>query len=694
MFINQATSLLKDKWKFIMQHLNDQVLLDSLHSIVPFPTMLGFNTLVDAIQEIAANHYRKMGVPVETILGCDTIVDAVNVLFHNNEVFMDIFVNHVWVFFHTDLKVANQMVRMTENLSNLPPEMVRTYAKIVARTAVTFTENPSPVAQALVLESQPSDTLPDDEPVSIVRVLPDPPPRNDATDLILADVKENLESCVANAITKAAESFDAGNRSTVIAIVGAPLDAQVLATEVTGDANGQAMEALADAFAALEVVEAVKAAADAGESVQPDTSFSEFEPGDSEAASLFLEIASESDNQFHTNGVGGPLSVISERTKDGADQSGDSSPHSSDGGRRAPSTTSAQFLLQGVEDGASGAQPPFSSVDLSRSVDAPKSPLSNLSSGPSGTSLTHELSMLLAASMPSSSQSSFTHDAVTSADGSTPAQSSGKPLAPAPPPPLKTNVIRQKMNGGGAHLSGIPIGNPPGNAQSIVGGSGNPPANLPSFPLEGDVGGHPVQVLARSVDPSSDSGGADHLETPSIWSSCIPGGKTSSASQPGNSSISWRNIFFRRIKLNRVNPNPGQTNDTCSQVTHSSGKILSGSATTTTTSLPSSISPLGGNIGGNPEAQIQADRLVNVPSPAPSLSPELGSAAATALSLPCCPSGHDIGGIERTWVRSEIDYLVLTMKYASAPWTNNPPLLSTHPCLLRVPNLARLARVA
>ena len=105
-------------------------------------------------------------------------------------------------------------------------------------------------------------------------------------------------------------------------IVDAPLYAEVLATQVTRDANEQALEATADAIAALEVAEAVTAAANAGKSVQRVTSFSDFVPGDFEATGLFLEIAGESDNQFHANRAGGPLSVISERTEHGADQSG------------------------------------------------------------------------------------------------------------------------------------------------------------------------------------------------------------------------------------------------------------------------------------------------------------------------------------------------------------------------------------
>ena len=707
MFINQARTLLRDKWKFIIQHLKDQVLLDSLYSMVPFPTMLGFNTLVKALQDIAEKHYRKMGVPLNKILGCDTIVDAVTVDFHNNDVFMGIFDNHVWVFFRTDLKVANQMARMTEILSSLPAETVSSYAAIVARTAVTFSEIPSLVAQALVPDSQPSDPLLVSEPVSIVRVLPDPPPRDDATDLILAGVKSVLDTCVANAVALATKSFAVGNCSNVMAIAGSPLDAQVLATEVTSVANAQALEATADAIAALEVAEAVKAAANSGESVQRDMlSSTEFAPGDPEAVSLFLEIANESDRQTHENGAGGPLSVIPEE-KDGADQSGNSSPHSPDGERRAPFITFAQSPLQGVEAGAPGAHP-LSSVDLSRSVDVPKSPLSNLgsnfSSDLSGTSQTHELADLLAnlpilslsSSNPAHAKLTISYLELTNKGVSTPPNLLAMLDQPTPLPTQSSSSRGHDIGVGDAHSSDIQSK----NALSNVGVSGNPRANLPSFPPKGDVEGPPpVQVLAQS----GNSDDADHPETPSRFnrgSSCIPGRKTGSASQRQEAPQSrggWWRKFFRWGKSNRVNPSQGETGDTSPQVTHSSDKISSEFAATTTTLLPSSISPLGGNIGGNPGAHSPGDPPEIVPSPAPSSSYELGSAATTALSPQSCPSGHDIGGIEPDGMRSqfaEIDYLVLTMKYASAPWTDNPPLLWTHPCLQGVPNLARLARVA
>jgi hypothetical protein len=474
------------------------------------------------------------------------------------------------------------------------------------------------VHKSVVPELMQADQ-PEDENLEIVEVPIEPEPGDDATDLILADVKEDLESCVADAVALAAKSFDAGNRSTMMAITGNELDAQVLATEVTRAANERALEATADAIAALEVVEAVKAAADAGESVQPDIPSSEFAPGDSEAASLFLEIANKSPPQFHANGSSGPLSVIPEENEDGADQSGTSSPLP-DGERQAPFTAFAQSPMQGVEDRASGAQPPFSLADSLDSTDVSKPSSSNLgsnfSSGQSGTSLTHKSSLLLAASMPSSSKSSFTHDAVTSADGGNQVQLSGvKPgfvldppnllaLLDEPPPlPSRSSPMGGNIGGGGAQSSGNPIGNPPGNAYPTVGVGRNPPADLL----------HPVQVLARSENPSGDSGGEDHLKTPS---SSKLGSDSSKIGTSFSASLPPPNLFGTNGKP--VRPPP-----------------------------PTPV-PKGTDIGGSPPAHSPGDPLGFVPSPAPSLNQQLGSAATPALSPYSCPLGHDIGGTKRS----------------------------------------------
>ena len=383
---------------------------------------------------------------------------------------------------------------------------------------------------------------------------------------------------------------------------------------------------------------------------------------------------------FCANGAGGPLSVISERTQDGADQSGDSSPHSSDGGRRAPSTTSALSPSQGVEHGALGAHP-LSSADLSRSADA-------FSSGPSGKPSTHELSsMLLAASMPSSPQSAFTPAAVTSADGSTLAQSSGKLLASAPPLPLKTDFVRRKMNDGGTQSSGNPIGNPPGIVQSNVGVGRNLPANLTSLSSQGDGGGPPVQVLARSVDPPGNSSGADYPKTPSsskLWS---------------DSSKVRTNPPASLLKSKSSSPKERNGIGGSNPVAHSSDNS-SVSASTIQPLSQTVVFPAGRTgIGGSQGAQFQADRLVNAPPPAPSLSPELGSAATPAAPPNEKPStlwGVDIGGGEHNRVGTqfvELAFRILMMKYSKS--LPDPLPTWTPPCVPNVPFLvARQARVA
>jgi hypothetical protein len=682
MFINQARTLLCDKWKFIIQHLKDQVLLDSLSSMVPFPTMLGFNTLVKALQDIAEIHYCKMGVPLNTIFECDTIVDAVKLHFDKNEVFMDIFVTHVWVFFRTDLKVANQMARMTEKLSSLPAKTVSSYAAIVARTAVTFSEIPSLVAQALVPDSQPSDPLLVSEPVSIVRVLPDPPPRDDATELILAGVESVLADCVADAVTKAANSFAVGNHSTVMAITGADLDAQVLATSVTSVANAQALEAVTTASAALEVAEAVKDAANAGESVQCDM------PSSTEAARLFLEIANKSPPQFHANGSSGPLLVIPEE-EDGADQSG-TSPLLLDGERRAPFTTSAQSPPpQGVEDGALGAHP-LLLADSLESANAPKSPLSNLgsnfASGQSGTYPTHDESLLLAASMPSSSKSSSNPAATISDVGSNPVLEFPNLLAMLEvPPPLhsRSSPMGGDIGGVGAHSSGIPNGNPPGNAQSNVGVRRNPHADLPSSASQGKVGGPQVQVLAQSGDPPGNSGGADHPKTP--LSSKL-GSDSSTVGTSLSASLPPPNLFGTNGKPVRpLPPTPvpkGTDIGGSPPVVHSSDKSF-GSATHP--ALSPQYCPSGHDIGGSPPAHSPGDPLGFVPPSAPSSSSKLGSAATPALSFPVCPLGHDIGGMKRSGKMLDLSMVFLRgahLRHLGVPLAQAPLFSHIPPALL------------
>lgn len=595
---------------------------------------------------------------------------------------------------------------LTELFGLLPP--LRSPESIRGQNAVIFCE---PSVPAPLPVSQHVTPNLDDHPMETICVLPNPVRTvNDTNVLVSAVVNQSFEEEFDNFIVKSAEAIGAENQFKMSVILGEESDANALKDEVARQAFIDESAAFTSTFAAFEVVGLVNAVTRANGSlfldppnlnplarsvdpvIQPSSpvtiidyvpvsptdyfpsassetpSLKNVTHSDADSAHLFVAINSpippgqtEVDRQIHAIEVGGPLSVIKERTEDGADQSGNTSPHSPDGEGRAHFTTSALYPPPGVENGALGAQP--------------KSPLSNLgsnlSSGQNGTFLTHDCEK-------SSPKSSFT---------------------PAHTKPIVRSEEWTGIGVGGAQSPGNPIGNLPGIVLSTVGVRGNTHADQPSFPPKSDVGGPPVQVLAKSGKPTSDdSGGADHLETPSsskLWSSCIPGRKPSSASQPGNSSSSWRKIFHRQS--NRVNPVPGQTNDARPQVAHSPGKNPSESATTTTTLLPSSISPLGGNIGGNPEAHSPGDPPGFVPSPAPSSSSELGSAAAAALSPQSCPSGHDIGWIERNGVRSqflELEYLVLMMEYSKAQ--QPPPPQWTHPCVPNVPNLLarRQARVA
>ena len=59
MFIEQAFGFLKQKGKFILEHLDDEVIRDSLFSLVQ-ARELTFETLTNAIQKIAIERYQKM----------------------------------------------------------------------------------------------------------------------------------------------------------------------------------------------------------------------------------------------------------------------------------------------------------------------------------------------------------------------------------------------------------------------------------------------------------------------------------------------------------------------------------------------------------------------------------------------------------------------------------------------------------
>jgi hypothetical protein len=619
-------------------------------------------------------------------------------------------------------------------------------------------------APASLPESHPLMRRLDNTPVQVVhKSLMSLPVQHvhDTNELVYAVVNELFEEAFAKVIDKSAEAIGVRNQAALSRIFGEDPDANALREEVARQAIIAESAAFTDASAALEVKNLVKAAAEGGKSLfldPPDLSLNSLArsiepdiqpsspgtvaivdvpvsptdyfppasseipslknvPGNADSAALFAAMNSpiaslsgqpQFNHQNHANGDGGPFSVIQEE-EDGADQSG-TSPLPFDGKRQAPFPTLYLSSLQSVEIGASRAEPESSSSNLG----------SIPSSGPSGTTLTNELSDLLA-NLPILSLSStpadykqIVHSSEWTGIGVSPlAQSSRNqsgnmcqipPQVPdllkhneeeEPPPfPLEFLLNHAKESGKGAHPSDIQSK----NALSNVDVSRNPHADQPSFSPQGN-GGPQVQVLASSGKPPGSFGGADHLETPSsskLWSSCIPGRKTGSSTQPDNSSSSRHKFFPWRIKSNRVNPSQGQTNDTRPPVAHSPGTISSESAAATILP-PSSSFPLGDNIGGSPlTAHPPGDPLVIAPSSAPSLSSELGS-AATPNEKPPTSLGVKIGGIEPNGVRfidKEFEFLVLTMKYSTAPWTGNPPLLWTHPCLPHVPNLERFASVA
>ena len=581
-----------------------------------------------------------------------------------------------------------------------PPEAPHSLGAIVTRTAITF----SPESQPFV----PTPMVPDNTPVNDFHEPTVSLPvqlENNTTELVSAVVNKLLEEAIVNVIIESAEAIGARNQAALSHILGKDHDANALRDEVARKATIDESTAFMEASAALKVTGLVNSAAKGGKSVFQDhphqillarsvdpviqpyspvtIEYVPVEPtdyfpltssnvthGDANSAYLFAATSSPipplpdqhlTAPWFCANGAGGPLSVIPERTEDGADQSGKSSPS-----QLVKDELLLLLPLSLLRSNALKTEPSELNTILHGAILQASPP-----SGQNGTFLTHDCEK-------SSPKSSFT---------------------PADSKPIVHSSEWTGIGVGGAQLPGNPIGNPPGIVLSTVDVSRNPHADQPSFPPKSDVGGPPVQVLAKSgKPPSGDSDGADHLETPSsskLWSSCIPGRKTGSSTPRQNPQPSgWRRIF-QKSKSNRVNPNPGQTNDARPQVAHSPGKIPSGSAATTTTLLPSSISPKGGNIGGNPGAHSPGDPHGFVPLPAPSSSSELGSAAAAALSPQSCPSGHEIGGIERNWVRSqfvEFASLVLLMKYATAQLP--PPSLMSHPCVPSVPNLVRQARVA
>jgi hypothetical protein len=698
MFIEQAFGILKQNGKFILEHLDDEVIRDSLFSLVQ-ARELTFETLTNAIQKIAIERYQKMGVKLEFILECETIVNAVSHLFMNNEVFMEMFHTHVWnVFFRGDLQSANRRARNFELLQKPCHTMTRSSAAIVAQNAVTFPLGTPPFVPAKTtrLLNAPVHSVHEQSvPAQVLESLP-VQPVNDTNVLVSAVFNKLFEEAFDNFIAKSAEAIGAENQAALSRILGEESDANVLRDEVARQAIIAESDAFMSTSESLEVAVLVNEVAEADESlfqethnlnslarsVDPDDiqlsspveiinvpvsptdyfppasskipSLKNVTPGDANSAALFAAIHSpiqllpgqpQFDPQNHANEVGGPLSVIPEEEEDGADQSGKSSPLPPNGEGRAHFTTSAQSPPKGVEDRALGAQPKSSLINLG----------STPSSDPSGTTLIHGLPDLLA-SLAIPSKSSLTLPT--------------KPIVPSPE--LTDTGV------GGAHSSDIQSK----NVLSIVGVRWNPHADQPSFSPQGN-GGPPVQVLAKSGKPPGSFGGADHLETPSsskLWSSCIPGGKTSSASQPGNSSSSWSKIFRRR-KSNSVNPDPGQTNDTRPPVAHSSDKNPSESAATP--ALTPQLCPLGHEKGGSNPVAHSSDN-------------QSESAATPALTPQLCPLGHEKGGTERNGAGSqfeELAFLMLMMKYTTSQ-PSLPPLL-THPCVPEVPNLLALqARVA
>jgi hypothetical protein len=406
--------------------------------------------------------------------------------------------------------------------------------------------------------------------------------------------------------------------------------------------------------------------------------------GDAEAAALFAATISPNpplsgqhqfDPQNHANGDGGPLSVVQEN-KDGAYES-----PLPVGERRAPFTTSAQFPQQCVGDGAPGAQPNSSSSNLG----------STPSSGQSGTTLTHDFSQSFPKSSftPADSKSIVPSPEGTGIGVSPPAHSSSNPsgnVSDLPLPNLQANSDptpstkssssrRNDIGVGGAHFwTGCPR-----NALFHVDVRWDPHANQSSFSPQGN-GGPPVQVLAQSGNPS-DSGGADQPETQSslnLLRSCIPRGKTRNATQCQNrqnlQSSGWREFFQWRRKLNQVNPSQGETGDTRSQVTHSSGKIPSESAATNQPLSHSIILPTGRtDIGGSGSSQVGTDPTALLPPP--NLFGTNGKQFHPLPPTPVNPPswGTDIGGSSQAHSPDNPPEFVLPP--SAAPLNEKPPTL-------------------
>ena len=314
-----------------------------------------------------------------------------------------------------------------------------------------------------------------------------------------------------------------------------------------------------------------------------------------------------------------------------------------DGGRQAPSTTFAQSPMQGVEDGAPGAQQTlFSSIDLERSVDVPNSFGSNsgqtLTSGQSGTSQTHELADLLASLTPPRSthySSSRGHD----------------------------------IGVGGAHSSD----NPSKNALFHVDVRGNTHADHLSFSPPGENRGPPVQVLASSEYPPGNSSSADQSKT--LSSDELGSDSRTVGKRPPAFLLKVPNRISRFVQiLQSQSKNPSKSNGIggSNPVAHLSDTMLSESDDAPP--LPSSIFPLGGKIGGSPPAYSPGNPPEIVPPSAPSSSSALRSAATPAAETlnetPPTKWGGEIGGIKRSGKMPDIAMVLLL-------FSHNPPAFIT-----------------
>jgi hypothetical protein len=660
---------------------------------------------VSLIEEIIASNPPKyeLGVVIHDNFGVDN-----NAYFHTDHQNWNSTFQHVWERMFPSERNGVQMHDFFYVLMNSRMNSSVRNQAIVTRTAMTNPQPFVPArlthslyarVQSVHKQSVPAkvlESLPESHPLMCrldktqVNDFHNPPmslpvqPENDATVSLLPVVKSVLADCVANVIIKSAGAIDARNKAVLSHILCEDSDVNALRYEVASQATKDESAAITDASTALEVKKLVEAAADAGESLFQDPapdlgSLSDsvehtqvpspvsivdipvsptdyFPPasseipslknvthgGDADSAALFeaamnfpitsLSVHHQLDRQNHANGAGGPFSVI-QKEEDGAGQSG-TSPLPLNGKRQAPFTTLSLSSLHSVEIGALRAEPESSSSNLG----------SNPSSGPSGTTQTHELQEFLK-SLAISSNPSFKPAADTSCDGSNLAQSSGNPLEHVleppnlqasleepPPLPSRSSHLGGKIGERGMQLSSNPIRNLPGIVLSNVDVSRNPRANLPSFPPRGDVGGSQVQVLASSKNPTGNSGGADHPKSPS------------SSKLGSDSSKDGTVLSASLLKV----PNDFGTSRLV--------LLLKSKSSSPSKSNGIGCSPLTAHPSGNP--------LVIAPSSAPPLSSELGSAATETAAPPPTEKpptvwGVDIGGTKHSGEMLDIAMVLL-----------------------------------